>query len=163
MQNIREHLFFSYIHELYNLEELALLSEQEMKNIFDDIVNNRHMKWIDIFPDSHETNESRYSIPIGFLVMGEYPECHPDTDYYIAEAYVKPGYRRQHIMSEMVIDYIRTYGGKYSLFIASQNDAAKQFWTNTFERAGYMPLELSEEPIVKPNSHFIQYGYQPKL
>ena len=162
MQNIREHLFFAYMNELYNIEGLALLSEQEMKNIFDEIVNNRYLKWIDIFPDSHKTNESKYTIPIGFIVIGEYPECHPDTDYYIAEAYIKPDYRRQHIMSEIVIDYIKTYGGKYSLFIASKNDTAKQFWQKVFERANYTSLLLSEEPIREPNAHFIQYGYKPK-
>lgn len=162
MQNIREHLFLNYMNELYNIEGLQLLSKQKIKNVFYGIINNQHLKWIDIFPDSHKTNHSGYTVPIGFLVIGEFPECHPDTNYYIAEAYIKPNYRKQHIMSEVVLDYIKTYGGKYSLFIASKNDAAKQFWNDVFEKAEYMPIELSKEPIAKPNPHFIQYGWQPK-
>ena len=43
------------------------------------------MKWIDIYPDSHINNVSIYAEPIGFLIIGQYPECHPDADYYIVD------------------------------------------------------------------------------
>ena len=162
MQNTRNYLFKNYINELYTIEGLEQLSDEKINELIEDTVNNPYLKWIDIFPDINKENHSEYSVPIGFLIIGESPECHPDTDYYIMDTYIRPDYRRKHIMSEVVIDYIKTFGGRYSLFIASKNDTAKQFWQKVFERANYTSLWLSEEPIREPNPHFIQYGYKPK-
>ena len=162
IEKIRKILYQEYINELYNIEELELLNDDKLENLFYNLSNNPYMKWIDIYPDSHINNVSIYAEPIGFLIIGQYPECHPDADYYIVDTYVKQEHRRQHIMSEVVLDYIKTYGGKYCLFIASRNNIAKSFWTSIFDKANYKPISLSSEPISKPDPHFIHYGFGPK-
>lgn len=162
IEKIRKTLYKKYINELYNIEGLESLNDEKLEELFYNLSNNINMRWIYIYPDSHKTNESKYTIPIGFLVIGEYPECHPDADYYIVDAYIQPEYRRQNIMSEVLLDYIKTYGGKYCLFIASKNNIAKSFWNSIFEKANYQPIDLSSEPISKPDPHFVHYGYGPK-
>ena len=155
MRNIRKQLYVTYMEELYTIEGLELLSEHKLNEYFTDIIENPYLEWIDIYlPNLNE--------PVGFLVIAKYPECHPDADYYIAETYIKPEYRRQNIMLTTVSNYIKNHTGIYSLFIASKNDVAKKFWERVFKNVNYVPIYLSEEPIREPSPHFIQYGYKPK-
>lgn len=162
IEKIRKTLYKTYINELYNIEGLELLDDDKLEDWFYNLSNNPYMRWIDIYPDSHINNVSMYSEPIGFLIIGQYPECHPAADYYIVDTYINPEYRRQNIMSEVLLDYIKTYGGKYCLFITSRNDIAKSFWKSIFEKTDYQPIGLSSEPISKPDTHFVHYGYGPK-
>ena len=162
IKKIRKTLYKKYINELYKIEGLELLNNDKLEDLFYNLSNNPYMRWIDIYPDSHINNVSMYYEPIGFLIIGQYPECHPDADYYIVDTYINPEYRRQHIMTEVLLDYIQTYGGKYCLFITSRNNIAKSFWDSIFEKASYQKINLSNKPISKPDPHFIHYGFGPK-
>ena len=152
-------LFANYINELYDIEGLPRLSKTEIQNLFNWIYNNPYFKWIDVrnLCTSSMSNDD----VIGFLIIGEEKECHPQADYYIAETYIMPEYRRRHIMSEVIMDFIKTYGGKYCLFIASQNSIAKQFWQKIFQQTNYVQFNLPERTNIEPNPHFLQYGYMP--
>lgn len=161
----RLELFTSYIQELYQMEEIKIPDIDDIKDRFDGIHSNPFMKWKDIYPDGHSANAKNApddALPIGFIVIGQYPECHPDADIYIAEVYLKPEYRRKHIMSDVVNGLVTLCGGSYCLFIASKNNVAKQFWFKVFDELGYEQFTLSKKPVSKPNTNFILYGFKCK-
>lgn len=106
--------------------------------------------WIDIWHSSKI---------IGFFIIGLKPNCHPCADYYIQETYIKPEYRRQKIASNYIGNFMKTYKGTYCLYIINNNYAAKQFWKNLFERAGYEPVGLKDTEDKKP---YTLYGFEPK-
>ena len=161
-KHIRFELYQNYINELYKIEGLDLLSNQEIQKRFKDLYLNPYLKWLDVYPLTVYPDMDLGSLdmdPVGFIVIGSFPECHPDADHYIVEAYIQPDYRRKKIMFDKMVDYIQTYGGKYCLFVASKNEIAKEFWNRVFKEVNYVPMALSEDPI--PDPHFIQFGYQP--
>ena len=159
----RLELFRKYIQELYQREGIEIPEGEDMVEKFRSIHSNPFMKWKDIYPDGHSANAKNAPegvLPIGFIVIGQYPECHPDADVYIAEAYLDSEYRRQHIMTKTIKELVTMCGGTYCMFIASKNDVAKIFWNKVFTDVGYVQFELSQDPISKPSPHFILYGFK---
>ncbi len=96
----------------------------------------------------------------GFMVLGIAPNTHPDTNYFIAEFFIKKEYRRKNIGSKYVLDFIKTHPGKYCMFILDKNEVAKCFWFETFNRAGYKPIKLKDVGCCPP--YATQYGFAPK-
>lgn len=162
-EQIRYNMFRDYLIELQKIEEYKYMDDAE---ILDNFIKIRHgdvEHWMDVYPDNANNcaaHRTKHDI-IGFWILGQNGNCHPDADYFIAETYIRPEYRREGIMSDRISDWIKTYGGKFCLFVLSKNEVAKKFWENVFDRCGYEPYELSD--IANDmNGHLIQLGYKPK-
>lgn len=98
---------------------------------------------------------------VGFVVVGQYPNCHPAADYYIEDVYVHPMYRGKGLVRDFLIQHMKETGGSvYCLFVLVKNTMAARFWDHVFTLAGYEPLALSE--IAKPEPLLIQKGYRAK-
>ena len=159
----RLELFTKYIQELYQREGIEIPEGEDMIEKFRSIHSNPFMKWKDIYPDGHSANAKNAPegvLPIGFIVIGQYPECHPDADVYIAEAYINPEYRRQHIMTKTIKELVTICGGTYCMFIAAKNDVAKIFWNKTFNDLGYTKYNLSTHPVSQSHANFILHGFK---
>lgn len=162
-EQIRYNMFRDYLIELQKIEEYKYMDDAE---ILDNFIKIRHgdvEHWMDVYPDNANNcaaHRTKHDI-IGFWILGQNGNCHPDADYFIAETYIRPEYRREGIMSDRISDWIKTYGGKFCLFVLSKNEVAKKFWENVFDRCGYEPYELSDVAD-DMNGHLIQFGYKPK-
>lgn len=78
----------------------------------------------------------------GFLIIGESPNCHPDCDYFICQAYIKPEHRRKGLMTETLRKFIKEHPGTYCLDVLYGNVYARSFWFKFFKRAGYTDIDL---------------------
>ena len=76
--------------------------------------------------------------PVGFFIIGIDESCHPDCDYFIAEAYIEKEYRGKGIMSVEVGKILRTLKGTYCLDVFHENKDAKEFWDRVFKENGYV-------------------------
>ena len=84
----------------------------------------------------------------GFLVIGKGGHfCHENASRAICEAYVKPEYRGQGLMTEEASGYLSRHPGTFSLLILKKNDYAKAYWEKVFRNAGFKPVELSSSDI----------------
>ena len=126
-------------------------SPNKKKTYYYSTRNNPYAKWIDIV-------DSDLNKPVGFLVIGTDPNCHPDADYYIQEAYISPEYRRKGLMSKAVSDFIKEHEGTYCLFIIDNNEIALKFWSAVFKKTKYKSVNLSE---IRVNGPYSLYGYKP--
>ena len=162
-EQIRYNMFRDYLIELQKIEEYKYIDDAE---ILDNFIKIRHGDvghWRDVYPDNANNcaaHRTKHDI-IGFWILGQNRNCNPDADYFIAETYIRPEYRREGIMSDRISDWIKTHGGKFCLFVLSKNEVAKKFWKNVFDRCGYEPYELSGVAD-DMNGHLIQLGYKPK-
>lgn len=147
--NIRSQRLRDYLIELRLIAGLPPLSEEQLSKKCRDYLFDPHGEWVDVFSEEHKV--------IGFIIIGHAPNCHPDADYYIEEAYIMPEYRRKKYMSNAVSEYLKSHKGTYCLFIISSNKPALSFWSKAFRENGYFPLELKEVLVVEP--HIKQYGF----
>ena len=81
---------------------------------------------------------------VGFLIIGSNQRCHPDCDYFIAQAYVLPKYRDQGRMTAAFKRFEAMHPGKYCMFILHENILARHFWRKTFEELGYVKFNIPE-------------------
>ncbi len=149
--NQRYQLLSDYLDELWEIKGLAPQTKKEKQNLFNAILGNNETQWIDIKEGAEL---------VGFLIVATQPNCHPDADFYIEEAYVKPAHRRKHIMFNMVKDFINHHHGTYCLFILNKNAIAKQFWNTVFKQLGYQPHPLRD--VGAGDEFCTQYGFKPK-
>lgn len=95
------------------------------------------------------TTDKRYEIKpisdregkeVGFLIIGKdvRPESH--FDYYIAETYIKPKYRKHGYTFKAVKEFIETHKGSYTLFIINNNTVAKHFWRKVQNELNLKPI-----------------------
>lgn len=66
----------------------------------------------------------------GFCLLGFAENTHPATNYYIAEFYISPEFRRKGIGKRAVKELFALLPGKYCYHVLKQNDAARCFWEN---------------------------------
>lgn len=78
----------------------------------------------------------------GFLIIGTAPNCHPDCEYFIAQAYVAPESRRKGIMTKAVSEFVKDHRGKYCMDILYKNYSARIFWLTRFRELGYELIQL---------------------
>lgn len=162
-EQVRYNMFRDYLIELQKIEEYDYMDDAEILDNFIKMRCGDVEHWMDVYPDNANNcaaHRTKHDI-IGFWILGQNGSCHPDADYFIAETYIRPEYRREGIMSDRISDWIKTYGGKFCLFVLSKNEVAKKFWKNVFDRCGYEPYELSDVAD-DMNGHLIQFGYKPK-
>lgn len=147
----RFEMLSDYLDELWKIKSLPPQSQAEKMTFYGEILSNKDSAWIDIKDGNR---------PVGFLIVGTPPNCHPDASYYIEEAYINPNYRRKGLMSKAVSDFVRNNKGTYCLFILNKNDAAKAFWPKTFAKLGYEPCYLRD--VGAGDQYCTQYGYKAK-
>ena len=157
-ENIRFNMFKDYIRELHGIEGLREMTDAEILDQYIKIRSGINEAWADIYQEESPRTDADL---IGFWVHGINGNCHPDADEFIAEAYIRPEYRREGIMSETISNWIKTYGGKICLFALSKNEVAKKFWLSLFEKIGYEPYQLSKVAD-DMDGHLIQFGFRPK-
>ena len=91
-----------------------------------------HYDWLDIVADEEI---------IGFLVIGfdrdgKVYACHPECDYWIAQAYVLTEYRNNGYMTSRLTKYVNRHPGDYGMYIPVGNPS-KSFWLKRFSEMGY--------------------------
>ena len=146
-------IYYEYSVELnqYTLEDISDM--KECNKFCDNIFRQRYYTWNDIENDKGDL--------IGFLVTSVPPECHPDADYHIAQAYVKPEYRKQGYMTKAVHKQLKAFKGIWCLLILKDNEYAHQFWRKTFESAGYKWTFLMPAVLQGDNGDLCQTAYAP--
>jgi len=112
-------------------------SLEEITQEYESLCRKRHIWWLPLTDHGKD---------IGFIVVGTHPECHAQADYFIINAYIKPAYRRKHLMTRYVRKFVESHPGIYCLDIINKNVAAKAFWRKTFRSMGYKPYQLPEIP-----------------
>ncbi len=112
----RLEMFWEYNTYLRGLSGLPPMPENERVSFFED--NYPGATWLPVWCGKPE---------VGFLVLGNPP--HPDTDFYIQDAFVLPEYQNRGLMTKLV-DSLPV--GYYSLFILKRNEAAYRFWLGIF-------------------------------
>lgn len=149
---IRHKLYTDYLKELEAIRGLPFPDSPDDKWFWcQDYITSPHSRWIDI--------EANGKI-VGFLIIDSAPDCHPKCNYFIAQSFIMPEYRKKHLMSDAVSKFVKEHGGKYCLMLIDKNDYAKKFWFSLFERLGYTELSLPIVCNMEPGE--VQYGFAPK-
>lgn len=132
----RYRLYRDYISEIEEIIGAPFNeSKQEQKQWCTDYLQADYSTWIDITYDGKI---------VGFLIITQAPECHPDCDYFIAQSFVSKDFRRKHLMSNAVYQYVTTHKGCYCLDILNANTFAYDFWFKMFKDLGYKPINLKD-------------------
>ena len=131
----KKELFHNYCKELQGIAGLRIRTREENNEQCNAYINDPEYKWINIFDDDKEL--------IGFLIFSR-TMTHPKTDCYIAEAYVIPEKRHHHFMTKTAADYLSRHPGRYCLHVLRNNDKAKTFWLNFFEKMKYRKLDITD-------------------
>lgn len=106
-------------------EELSQYSERLRK----EPVTNAELNYINTTPLLERyfiVNKSNK--PIGFCLLGTKGNTQPGTDWFIAEFWVQPDYRRQNFGENAVSELLKKHPGKYCYFVLNENKQAKMFW-----------------------------------
>lgn len=145
----RNELIQNYLIEMQNIKGLPPYSKEELDQACQEYFEDSNVEWVDVFSDEGDI--------IGFIIIGYTPNCHPDADFYIEEAYIQPEYRRKRYMFRAVSKFLKYNGGTYCLFIVNTNTPALNFWHKVFRENEYAPVELTDVVPVEP--YLKQYGF----
>ena len=145
----RNELLQNYLQEMQSIKELPPYSKEELDQSCLVYFEDTNSEWVDVFSEDGKI--------IGFIIIGYTPNCHPDADFYIEEAYIQPEYRRKKYMFRAVTKFLKYNGGTYCLFIVNRNTPALNFWHYVFKENGYLPVELTN--IVPLEPYLKQYGF----
>lgn len=96
---------------------------------------------------------------IGFLLVGFGDNTHPETDYYIAEFYILPEYRRIGIATAAVKELLSLFPGKYCFRVLKENINARCFWDYIQKECCSNPLSL-EDPCDFPDCDFFAFEWR---
>ena len=102
-------LFCDYTREIHTMRGIKPLDDESMKFLYDSYITETKVEWVNVFSDTGDV--------IGFFIIDFYPNCHPDADFYIEEAYIVPEYRKCGYMSKAISQYVNTNPGTYFYFI----------------------------------------------
>lgn len=105
------------------------------------------------------TNEKE--TPIGFCLMGFGENTHPGTDWFIAEFYIQPKYRRKGYGKKFMRDFIKTHPGEYCYFVLKENQKAKAFWNKVRAENGCIDTKLcyNAEQYTPEDADFYAFKY----
>lgn len=81
---------------------------------------------------------------VGFCLVGFGSNTHIETDYYIAEFYVLPEYRRIGIATAAVKELLSMLPGKYCYHVLKKNINARHFWDYVQKECCCTPLSLED-------------------
>ncbi|MCD7871788.1 MAG: GNAT family N-acetyltransferase, partial [Clostridiales bacterium] len=113
-------LYKKYVAELDQIAGRGPMPEGQAKNTAEVYINADYAHWENIWAADGKL--------AGFLVVCREPECHPDADYFIAQLYVRPEYRRQGYAKKAVLGFLGKHSGKYCKLMIEKNTAAYAFW-----------------------------------
>lgn len=151
MGSPRIKMFSDYLDGLQKLMGLPQYSYAKKVELFQNYYASADSRWIDIYSDQPKKD------PVGFLVVGFPPNCHPNANFYIEEAYIRPEYRRRGFMSAAVSDFVQGNPGVYCLFVVRGNEGAYGFWKGIFGKNGYTPCYLAD--VGAADAYCTQYGF----
>ena len=152
-QKIRRNLFQQYLSELDTYRIVPRPEPQSVqKKWFDEYWNDKGCKWHDIIVNDQL---------VGFLITSDWlPNCHPDADYAICEAYVLPDYRHQGLMSDYVKQFVCENRGVYCLLVIHGNVYGKQFWMKLFRNLSAKDVMLSDSAVISNGEHLCLLAFQ---
>lgn len=148
-QEKRRQMYINYMRHIKSLLEESFDEDYYIQQFKDIDKNIYNAQWI---PIVHETQE------IGFLIICTHPNCHPDADWYIENAYIIPEYQNQGHMQRAVQNWLKEHPGRYCLFIIDKNYPARHMWETVFKKAGYIPFKLKH--VIPQKKGVTQYGWQ---
>lgn len=147
-REIRKKLYEQYVKELNENKTAEEQIEKEMNLRMD----SPYVHWVDIYFDTN---------PIGFLTVGLLLTEREKADKRIMDAYVMPAFRRRHLASVTIRQYLKKYPGTYQVDILDYNYNIQKFWKTTFERNGYK-LKSIEESWYTDDPDMATYTYGPR-
>ena len=146
----REQLYLEYRQEMDDMQELEYneaIYEADLQDFLEE-----ENEWVPVIHNGEE---------VGFIEFCAFPFCHPDTDWFLREAYVRPEYRRKGLMQKTLLEWLRKCPGRYCLFIMDKNTPAQKCWHNAFQKAGYKPMNLRD--LAEFDDVTIKlYAFEPK-
>ena len=74
---------------------------------------------------------------VGFLLLGKNGNKHEESDWFIAETYVKKEFQNKGIGKTVVRQLLLKRRGAYCLFILKKNFRARRFWKEIFAECEY--------------------------
>lgn len=118
-------LFSSYMEELSLYDpEIRNMTPEEFTSWFNEYLSDDYC-FTDIIVDGHI---------VGFAIISApgSSKCYDGCDYYIAQAYIRPEYRRRGLMTKTMVDIFSKNKGSYCYEVLAGNDGAKAFWDKLF-------------------------------
>ena len=106
---------------------------EHLQQWFDDMINWPSIE-IKLIKDTHANTL------IGFLIAQELTkeeQNETDCKWYISDAYIISGRRRQKFMTTAVYEFITKHKGNIGLVTINANRAATKFWDRIFNGLGY--------------------------
>lgn len=114
-----EELYRNYISELGQYSK-RILKKPATKEEINDINTNPLLEKYFI---TDETGKL-----IGFCLIGFDQNTQPGTDWFIAEFYISPMFRRQGYGTASITEFLKTHPGNYCYFVLKENQQAYEFW-----------------------------------
>lgn len=152
----KHELYQEYCRELDLYRSIPIVADDSTVDIWcDDYINDPNCTWRNIF--DKESGDL-----VGFLIIGKNgSEKHPDADYGIAQAYVKPEFRKIGLMTSAVHEYLEKHNGIYSLLVIKNNEYALKFWSKLFAGADYKTCNLDERFVNDNGDELVLLGFKP--
>ena len=143
-----------YSKELQKPEKRDFLQEiaaEELENT----LSRRDTDFLTFFTDEDVNKKN----PLGFAIIGRFPNAYGSNDIYIQEFYICE--RKQGIGREVVKLILERYENLFfgenmdvSMFILEENFPARLFWKNVMEKMGYRELVKTREIIPPSEDRF---------
>lgn len=96
---------------------------------------------------------------VGFCLVGFGPNTHPDTNYYIAELYILPEFRRLSFGRNAIKELLALFPGRYCYHVLNKNSLALEFWKRITSECDCKKLEL-QDTLNIPNCRFFAFTKQ---
>lgn len=152
IQERRKVLYLAYLAELDTFRMTPRPESHEVQQQwFYDYSDNKDCQWHDIYVND---------CLVGFLITSSIlPNCHPDADYSICEAYVMPEYRQKGLMSNLVQRFTSEHPGIYCLLVLEGNQYAQHFWNHLFHHLGATDVVLTDSAIITNGEQVCLQGF----
>lgn len=148
----RRRWYRKYMRELDTMQGVTY-DHVAADKLYEELLEDENNFWVPV---------TRGRKTVGFFTMCAAPNCHPDTDYFLRDAYVRPQYREQGAMKKAVLRWLKLHPGKYNVIVVKGNYPAYNCWQQVFAAAGYEEFPLRELEEFAGISNIMMFGFQPK-
>lgn len=151
----KQTMYLEYLADI-NESDLNYDSLESKSSIVKYYDKNPDFTWIDLFSDDNMN-------PIGFIVIGQRSACHPNCDYYIADAFVNYKYRNRGIMTSLIKQLLKN-NPKISMSISKGSSYGKSYFINLMIHSGYISMHLpkQEDTFYKDENEYFVYAWEYK-